>query len=86
MPTLPQPLPDGVPTETQFVRDYCTARGIPVPDASLQSFFLALALFRAAAILAGVGARAALGNASSLNGSEVIHTCAPHMHVESQLL
>ena len=44
---------------------YCKARSIPPPDAQTWSFFMALSLFRAAAILAGVGARAKLGNASS---------------------
>ena len=44
---------------------YCRARGIPPPDPAAWSFFMALSLFRAAAILAGVGARAKLGNASS---------------------
>ena len=72
MPTLPRPLPAGIPSETDFVGEYCAARRIPIPATSLQSFYLALALFRAAAILAGVGARAALGNASSMKGSEVL--------------
>jgi aminoglycoside phosphotransferase (APT) family kinase protein len=36
------------------------------------SFFMALSLFRAAAILAGVGARAKLGNASSARAASVL--------------
>ena len=55
----------GIPTEAEYVAMYCRARSIPPPDAQTWSFFMALSLFRAAAILAGVGARAKLGNASS---------------------
>ena len=54
---------------------YCKARGIPSPDAQTWSFFVALSLFRAAAILAGVGARAKLGNASSERAALVRPTC-----------
>ena len=50
---------------------YCRARGIPLPSARDWSFFMALSLFRAAAILAGVGARAKLGNASSDRAAQV---------------
>ena len=68
----PSPVPQqlsctcaGIPTEAEYVATYCKARSIPPPDAQTWSFFMALSLFRAAAILAGVGARAKLGNASS---------------------
>lgn len=44
---------------------YCKARGIPPPDPATYAFCLALGLFRMAAISAGIGARAAAGNASS---------------------
>ena len=65
LPTLPSPLPEGVLNEEQLVAKYAAARGIAPPDASALAFFLALSLFRLAAILAGVGARARQGNASS---------------------
>ena len=65
LPSLPQPLPAGVLSEEQLVVHYAAARGISVPDASVRAFFLALSLFRLAAICAGVGARARQGNASS---------------------
>ena len=65
LPSLPSPLPAGVPSEEQLVASYAAARGIPPPDPSALAFFLALSLFRLAAILAGVGARARQGNASS---------------------
>jgi len=47
------------------VARYAAARGVPPPDPPALAFFLALSLFRLAAILAGVGARARQGNASS---------------------
>ena len=54
---------------------YSEARGIPPPDATTYSFCLALSLFRMAAILAGVGARAAMGNASSSTAEQVGNLC-----------
>ena len=50
---------------------YCAARGVPPPAPQAWSVFLALSIFRAAAILAGVGARAKLGNASSERAAQV---------------
>lgn len=61
----------GVPSEQEYVAMYCAAAGVAKPDALTWSFYLALALFRAAAILAGVGARALAGNASSARAAEV---------------
>ena len=58
---------------------YCKARSIPPPDAQTWSFFMALSLFRAAAILAGVGARAKLGNASSDRAAVVRLPCAVYL-------
>eukprot|EP00892_Ulva_mutabilis_P001513 jgi/Ulvmu1/11362/UM075_0022.1 len=58
-------LPDGVPHEHTFVAWYCEARGIQVPPAADWAFYVALALFRAAAIFAGVHTRALSGIASS---------------------
>lgn len=55
----------GVPSEQKYIEMYCEARGIDLPDPSVYSFCMALSIFRIAAILAGVGARAKLGNASS---------------------
>lgn len=62
---LPTPLPEGVPTEEQYVEMYCSARGINPPSPVDWPFYLSLSLFRLASILAGVGARAKQGNASS---------------------
>ena len=61
----------GVPSEREYLAAYCQARGVPLPDPVVWAFFLALSLFRAAAILAGVGARARLGNASSARAGAV---------------
>ncbi|CAL8464134.1 g3669 [Coccomyxa elongata] len=71
LPSLPNPLPPGVPSESEYIAAYCSARGIAPPSAEAWSFFMALSLFRAAAILAGVGARAKLGNASSERAAAV---------------
>ena len=57
------------------MRVYSEARGIPPPDATTYGFCLALSLFRMAAILAGVGARAAQGNASSRTAEQVGTLC-----------
>lgn len=67
LPSLPPRghLPDGIPTEGEFVQMYCSARGVPLPDPATWHFALALSLFRLASILAGVGARSRAGNASS---------------------
>ena len=55
---------------------YCQARGIGVPNPTTYAFCQALSMFRIAAILAGVGARAQLGNASSKHAAEVSHSQA----------
>jgi aminoglycoside phosphotransferase (APT) family kinase protein len=69
---LPQPLPEGIPTEQEYVATYCQARGISTPDPTTYAFCMALSLFRAAAIMAGIGARVQLGNASSAQAAKVV--------------
>ncbi|KAL4514035.1 hypothetical protein Ndes2526A_g09094 [Nannochloris sp. 'desiccata'] len=71
LPALPRPLPDGIPTEEQYIELYCKQRGLKYPLSADWSFYLALALFRLASILAGVGARAKAGNASSRIAAEM---------------
>lgn len=71
LPALPRPLPDGIPTEEQYIEMYCKERGIKYPLSADWSFYIALALFRLASILAGVGARAKAGNASSRIAAEM---------------
>ncbi len=58
IPVLQNPLPPGIPTMAEYVGMYCKARGVEVPTRQELVYFLALSLFRIAAILAGVGARA----------------------------
>jgi len=59
----------GIPQEHAFVEDYCRARGI---DAIRNwDFYLAYNLFRMAAILRGVAARAAGGNASAADAASM---------------
>jgi len=53
----------GLPTEAQYVADYVARRGLGQIDN--WPFYLIFAFFRLAAILAGVAARAAAGNASN---------------------
>lgn len=67
LPALPQPdrIPEGIPTESEFIQIYCSARGVHLPDPAAWRFALALSFFRLASILAGVGARSRAGNASS---------------------
>ena len=60
----------GIPSEAEIVRAYCAAAGVPRPSPRDWAFYLALSLFRAAAILGGVGARARLGNASAADAQE----------------
>ncbi|WP_228935584.1 phosphotransferase [Paraburkholderia saeva] len=59
----------GIPQEHAFVEDYCRARGIGA--IRNWDFYLAYNLFRMAAILRGVSARAAGGNASSADAASM---------------
>ena len=61
----------GIPGEAEYVQLYCQVRGIQPPSPQDWAFFVALGIFRLAAILAGVGARARQGNASSARAAEV---------------
>lgn len=64
---LPKPLPLGIPTERELVQRYVKERG---KDDRLDEFemYVAVALFRFAAILYGVARRAVQGNAASSSG------------------
>ncbi|KAK9865825.1 hypothetical protein WJX84_007338 [Apatococcus fuscideae] len=64
-PALSEPLAAGIPSEQDFVAAYCKERGCDLPGELEWTFCIALSLFRCAAIVAGVGARARMGNASS---------------------
>jgi acyl-CoA dehydrogenase len=62
-------LPAGIPSEKDYIQWYCHSSGSQPPSPQDWSFYVSLSLFRLAAILAGVGARAAQGNASSRNAA-----------------
>ena len=71
LPSLQHPLPPGIPSESEYVAWYCRALSIDPPSQREWSFYLALALYRLAAILAGVQSRAKAGNASNANASRL---------------
>lgn len=76
IPVLHRPLPPGVPTLAEYIRVYCAARGVEVPTRHELVYFLALSLFRIAAILAGVGARARMVSwVDALCGSAGVLVC-----------
>jgi hypothetical protein len=50
LPVLAQPLPPGVPSERQYLSDYCARRGLQPPAAQDWAFYMALSLFRWAAV------------------------------------
>eukprot|EP01130_Rhizamoeba_saxonica_P005850 TRINITY_DN2314_c0_g2_i2.p1 TRINITY_DN2314_c0_g2~~TRINITY_DN2314_c0_g2_i2.p1 ORF type:complete len:356 (+),score=78.40 TRINITY_DN2314_c0_g2_i2:38-1105(+) len=62
-------LPDGIPTEDEYIEKYCKEAGIP----PIENFwyYVAFSLFRGASILQGVAKRAQQGNASSSRASLV---------------
>jgi acyl-CoA dehydrogenase len=71
MGTISTPHPEGIPTEKEHVAEYCRVRGIAMPPAHAWAFYVALGMFRAASILAGVYTRALQGNASAANAARV---------------
>jgi len=58
-----------IPSEAELVARYCAKRTISAPSPEVYAFYKAFGLFRMAAILAGVRARAEQGNASSANAA-----------------
>ena len=60
-----------LPAEQQIVAAYCTRRCIAQPSAETWAFYLAFGLFRMGAILAGIAARVAQGNASGSNAADL---------------
>jgi aminoglycoside phosphotransferase (APT) family kinase protein len=59
----------GIPTEQQYVADYCWRMGIEKIDH--WTFYLAFSFFRLAAIAHGVAQRASQGNASNENANKI---------------
>lgn len=65
----------GVPTEQEYVRAYCHRTGRDaIPDLD---FYVAFNMFRFAAILQGIAARARAGNASSARAAETGRLARP---------
>jgi aminoglycoside phosphotransferase (APT) family kinase protein len=65
----------GIPTEAQFVEQYCRRTGrAGIPDLD---FHIAFNMFRFSAILQGVAARALQGNASSASAGETGRMARP---------
>ncbi|KAI5581074.1 hypothetical protein POPTR_008G219000v4 [Populus trichocarpa] len=56
-------IPEGIPSQAEFLAEYCSASGKPWP-ASVWKFYVAFAMFRGAAIFAGIYSRWLMGNAS----------------------
>ncbi|XP_068681218.1 acyl-CoA dehydrogenase family member 10-like isoform X2 [Montipora foliosa] len=59
----------GIPTDTEYMKEYCQRAGIPV--VANWNFYMAFSFFRVAAILQGVYKRALQGQASSQNAKAV---------------
>lgn len=69
--TFPRPLPNGIPEESFFLNTFISERGLDEWQfRSKFQIYIAVALFRFAAILYGVYHRAIQGNASSSFGRE----------------
>ncbi|CAN1247485.1 Probable acyl-CoA dehydrogenase IBR3 [Linum perenne] len=56
-------LPEGIPSQTEYLAEYCSASGRPWP-ANTWKFYVSFAMFRGASIYAGVHSRWIMGNAS----------------------
>ncbi|KAF9673266.1 hypothetical protein SADUNF_Sadunf10G0006400 [Salix dunnii] len=56
-------IPEGIPSQAEYLAEYCSASGKPWP-AAVWKFYISLAMFRAAAIFAGIYSRWLMGNAS----------------------
>lgn len=65
----------GIPLEEEYVREYCKRRGIEAPDN--WEFYLAFSMFRLAAIIQGVVARADAGNASNPEKAAMMRMAVP---------
>jgi aminoglycoside phosphotransferase (APT) family kinase protein len=70
----------GIPPERAYIADYCSRRGIALGSDGLPphwNTYLVFNLFRLAAILQGVAARALAGNAASGKAAELGRQAAP---------
>ncbi|XP_048009144.1 acyl-CoA dehydrogenase family member 11 isoform X2 [Megalobrama amblycephala] len=67
---------EGIPSPDDLISIYCCCRGIPNSLPQL-NFFIAMAVFKMAAIAQGIYARHLLGNASSINAAEFGESVEP---------
>ncbi|KAG9459443.1 hypothetical protein H6P81_003951 [Aristolochia fimbriata] len=56
-------IPEGIPSQAEFLTEYCIATGKPWPAAEWK-FYIAFSMFRGASIMAGIYRRWIMGNAS----------------------
>ncbi|XP_057957891.1 probable acyl-CoA dehydrogenase IBR3 [Malania oleifera] len=56
-------IPEGIPSQAEYLAEYCSAAGTPWPLAEWK-FYVAFSMFRAASIYTGVYCRYIMGNAS----------------------
>ncbi|PRQ39277.1 putative acyl-CoA dehydrogenase/oxidase, protein kinase [Rosa chinensis] len=56
-------LPEGIPSQAEYVAEYCSSSGKPWPFAQWK-FYIAFSLFRGASIYAGIYSRWTMGNAA----------------------
>jgi aminoglycoside phosphotransferase (APT) family kinase protein len=66
---LGRALPDGIPSEADYIAGYCRAAGLK--DVPQYGFYLAFSFFRFAAIAQGIYARWKSGNAAAANAEQV---------------
>jgi len=74
----------GIPSETDYIAQYCTLRGIDAP--ADWAFYLVFSYFRLAAILQGVVHRAAKGNASNPSAVDMMKQAVPFLAGEARLI
>ncbi|KZL18261.1 putative aminoglycoside phosphotransferase [Pseudovibrio axinellae] len=65
----------GIPLEEEYVRQYCMRRGLQ--EIENWEFYLAFSMFRLAAIIQGVVARAEAGNASNPKAADLMRQAVP---------
>ncbi|XP_056594783.1 acyl-CoA dehydrogenase family member 11 [Triplophysa dalaica] len=75
---------DGIPSPDDLISIYCHCRGIP-KSLPQKNFFIAMAIFKMAAIAQGIYARHLLGNASSANAAEFGESVEPLAELGRQI-
>uniref|UniRef100_A0A3B3YND6 Acyl-CoA dehydrogenase family member 11 n=1 Tax=Poecilia mexicana TaxID=48701 RepID=A0A3B3YND6_9TELE len=76
---------EGIPSPSDLISIYCRCRGIPSVSLPPLNFYLALSLFKAAAISQGIYARYLLGNASAPDAAQYGQNVEPLAKAALQL-